>query len=476
MGAFEVNRGAMRSAIWGALIALFSGCAGLPEVNPLLADPRVSKTPEISGARSILSKEQSQAVLARLSSSGKESDALERHIILEEAVTGSPLVAGNDVALLNDGPTAYNAMFGAIENAKDHVNLEFFIIEDDEVGQRLSDLLIKKRRQGVQVNLIYDSVGSINTPKAFFDRLREGGVQVLEFNPVNPLDMKKIKVWEINQRDHRKILVVDGKVAYTGGINISGVYSRGSSGGAASGREKSDPKKDRDGPGWRDTHLEVRGPAAAEFQNLFLDTWQKQNNNPLPARNYFPRLEAKGKHLVRVVGSSPDHPVPTIYVTFVSAISNAEKSVHITMAYFVPDRQTLDALKEAARRGVDVTLILPSYSDFWAVFHAGRAHYAELLDAGVRIYERQEALLHSKTMVVDGVWSTVGSSNLDWRSFLHNDEVNAVVLGRDFGKEMEAAFERDLAKSVRIEPEAWARRSLLDRAKEWASQVWQYWL
>jgi cardiolipin synthase A/B len=146
------------------------------------------------------------------------------------------------------------------------------------------------------------------------------------------------------------------------------------------------------------------------------------------------------------------------------------------MAYFVPDAQTMAALTAAAARGVDVRLVLPSYTDFWAVFHAGRSHYSELLDAGVKIYERQQTLLHAKTAVVDGVWSTVGSSNMDWRSFLHNEEVNAVVLGAGFGKEMEAMFERDVAESARIDAEAWRKRPLSVRMKEWAARVWEYWL
>jgi cardiolipin synthase len=154
----------------------------------------------------------------------------------------------------------------------------------------------------------------------------------------------------------------------------------------------------------------------------------------------------------------------------------AEKSIHITMAYFVPDPQTIDALKSAAARGVEVTLVLPSYTDFWAVFHAGRSHYSELLDAGVNIYERQEALLHAKTIVIDGVWSTVGSSNLDWRSFLHNAELNAVILGWGFGRQMEAMFQADLRDSMRIERDAWRRRPVEVRMKEWMARVWEYWL
>jgi cardiolipin synthase len=177
-----------------------------------------------------------------------------------------------------------------------------------------------------------------------------------------------------------------------------------------------------------------------------------------------------------VLASGPDDAVPAIYVSLLSAILYAEKAVHITMAYFVPDEQTIEALVGAARRGLDVALVLPSYTDFWAVFHAGRSRYSELLAAGVKIHERQNTLLHAKTIVIDGVWSTVGSSNMDWRSFLHNEELNVVVLGSAFGEQMEAMFARDLAESVAIDRETWERRPLSIRMKEWAARVWEYWL
>ena len=248
----------------------------------------------------------------------------------------------------------------------------------------------------------------------------------------------------MNQRDHRKLLIVDGRIAFLGGINISSVYSGGSFSRAA----RSDAPA-ASAP-WRDTHLQVEGPVVAEFQKLFLATWEKQKGEALAPRDYFPQPASKGKEVVRAIGSSPDEPYSLIYATLISAIGSAETSVYLTNAYFVPDPQLLAALKDAAQRGVDVKLILPGHTDFWLVFHAGRSHYAELLRGRVKIYERRDALLHSKTAVIDGVWSTVGSTNLDWRSFLHNDEVNAVILGQEFGGQMQAMFDADLAASDRI--------------------------
>ena len=467
--------------------AAAAGCATLPEVHPWFASRDAARTPTVVGARGVLSKKQADALIARLEPKGAAKDLLAKHLAIEEEIAGRPLTIGNSVSLLYDGPASYRAMFEAIERARDHVNAEFYIIDNDEIGKRFADALLRKAAAGVAVNVMYDSVGCINTPPAFFERLRAGGVKVLEYNPVNPL--KARRGWSVNNRNHRKVLIVDGRTALTGGINISSVYSRGSSGASGSGgrgsaasgrglgsRLGSAAEGDARNVGWRDTNIRIEGPAVEQLQRLFLETWEKQSGGALPQRAWFPQMKPAGEHPVRIVASGPGDPVPAIYVAFLSAIAFAEKSVHLTMAYFVPDPQTIAALKGAAARGVDVTLVLPSYTDFWAVFHAGRSHYSELLEAGVKIYERQEALLHAKTAVIDGVWSSVGSSNLDWRSFLHNEEVNAVILGADFGRQVESQFQRDLRESLQIEREVWARRSLEVRLKERAARLWEYWL
>jgi cardiolipin synthase len=428
---------------------------------------RPAQPVQLEGARGPLTSQQSKAILDRLKSRGEETSIFDRHLALEEAIVGSPLTVGNKVALLQDGPATFKLMFAAIRNAKDHINMETYIIEDDEVGNRFSDALIRKQAQGVQVNFIYDSVGSINTPTAFFKRLTDGGIKVLEFNPVNPLTAKK--GWDVNLRDHRKLLIVDGRTAFLGGINISSVYS----GGSFSQRSKQRPEG---GPPWRDTHMQVEGPVVGEFQKMFLATWEKQKGETLAPRKYFPQLGNRGKEVVRAIGSSPDEPYSLIYATLISAVGSAETTVFLTNAYFVPDPQLLAALKDAVQRGVDVRIILPSNTDSWLVFHAGRSYYAELLGAGVKIYERHDALLHSKTALIDGVWSTIGSTNLDWRSFLHNEEVNAVILGQEFGAQMQSMFEMDLASSSPITLEQWEQRSIGDRLKETLARIWEYWL
>lgn len=447
-----------------------SACAALPDTDALI-ERHAGQAARFENARGALSVQKSAEILAELKRKSGDIDILEKQMVLEQAIAGSPLILGNKVTLLQDGAQTYAAMFAAMRKARDHINLESYIFDDDDVGRQFANLLLEQQARGVQVNIIYDSVGAINTPRAFFDRLADAGAAVLEFNPINPLEVKT--AWLINNRDHRKLLVVDGRTAFIGGINISSVYS------SAPSLKRSIKAKDsaqRNTVAWRDTDLQIEGPVVGELQKLFLETWAKQRGKALAEKNYFPELKAQGKDIVRAIGSTPDDPYSLIYLTLISAIGNAEKQVQLTNAYFVPDPQLLKSLIEAAGRGVDVTLILPSHSDSDIVFHAGRAHYSTLLKAGVKIYERHGALLHSKTAMIDGVWSCVGSTNLDWRSFLDNDEVNAVILGRDFAQQMQAMFDKDLAASKAIDLEAWEERPLMFRIKEWSSGWLQRWL
>lgn len=439
------------------------GCATLPDTDALIARHSAQEA-NFETARGPVSVKRNAAIMAELQRKSGDLDILDKQMALEQAISDSPLVLGNKVTLLQDGAATYAAMFGTIRQAKDHINLETYIIEDDATGGEFSDLLMQAQARGVQVRLIYDSVGGINTPKAFFERLSKAGIAVLEFNPVNPLSAKG--PWQIYNRDHRKLLIADGRSVILGGINISNVYTSGS---AVLQRLIKPPAN---GVAWRDTDLQIEGPVVAEFQKLFLQTWEKQKGPALAPRNHFPKLTPQGKDIVRAIASTPDDPYSLIYLTLISAIGNAEKTVHLTNAYFVPDLQLLKALTDAAARGVQVQLILPSHSDSELVFHAGRAHYAGLLAGGVQIYERQGALLHAKTAVIDGVWSTVGSTNLDWRSFLDNDEVNAVVLGREFAAQMQAMHQQDLDASQRITAQAWADRPLKFKLKEWLAQHW----
>jgi cardiolipin synthase len=449
-----------------------SSCASLPDAEQDRAIPHMQQV-EFEGATGAVSTASSDAIIARLEGKGTGTDVLQKHLVYEQAVNiDSPLVLGNKLTLLQNGPDTYQAMYLAIRVATDSINLETYIFDDDVIGNHFSDLLLERQSAGVQVNVIYDSFGGLTTSAAFFDRLRDGDIKVLEFNPLNPL-LGNQDEWSLNNRDHRKQMIVDGSIVFIGGVNISKTYSSTPLGMRA-GKIRKKPRDEN--TSWRDTHIQIEGPVVAEFQKLFMDTWARQNGEPLAARNYFPELKAEGDEIVRAVGSTPTDPDSLIYLTLMSAISHAEVKIHITIAYFAPDPQLLKALTDAAQRGVEVKLILPSYSDSQAIFHLGRSHYTKLLRGGVKIYERRGAMMHVKTVSIDDVWSTIGSTNLDSRSFLHNDEINAVILGRGFAAQMESIFAGDLKESEQILLDKWQRRSLLLRFKEYAAKLGAYWL
>jgi cardiolipin synthase len=438
----------------------------LPKVSEVIDEAPTAQEPrQIVSSKGLLSPQKSKAIMERLKRSVDPTDILGRHTAVVESVTESPLTKGNKVTLLADGQATYAAMFKALQNAKDHINLESYIIEDDETGRKFADLLLKKQAEGVQVNLIYDSMGSFKTPESFFKRLRDGGIQVVGFNPINPL--KAREKWGLTHRDHRKILIADGKVAIIGGINISKVYSS-----SPLKRKQNEKAPIR----WRDTDIQIEGPAVAEFQKLFLDTWQKQKGPKLSERNYSPDLKEVGNALVRVVGSTPGQTNRIPFIMYVSAIAFSEYSIHMTNSYFIPDDQIVKALTDAAERGVDVKIILPGITDSQLALYAQRYYYSELLKSGVKLYEHSTSLLHAKTAVVDKVWSTVGSTNMDYLSLLSNDEVNAVILSHEFAVEMEKMFVRDLENSRQIQWDEWKKRPFLPRIREWFVKLFVRWL
>lgn len=443
--------------------ALLAGCTTLKKADEhLLSAALDASTPEVSGAHGPLSAKQGNAIIARLRRQSGPVTILRRHLAIEQALTQNDLVAGNQVKLLVNGPAIYGAMFKAISDARSNIDVETYYISDNQAGRAFANLLIKKRREGCAVNVMYDAFGSRDTSAAFFQRMAKAGISLTAFNPVGLTTLGTV-----NNRDHRKLLIVDGRIAFVGGMNIRSIYV------PPTKKESDDEGKSRP---WRDTDVEIRGPVVATFQKFFFRHWQSQKG-PKPERsNYFPKLKREGRYVVRAIASSVKKPVPLIYITLLSAINSAQRSIYITDAYFAPNQRFLEALAAAARRGVDVEMVLPSKTDTRFVLEAGRAHYAPLLDAGVKIYERKHYVLHAKTIVIDDVWSTVGSTNLDWRSFLHNDEVNAVILGKGFANRMQALFESDRANSKEITRKAWDRRSLWERVEENFAALWEWWL
>ena len=458
-----------------ALAATAVGCAQVP----LVAEPDLAKASDgaqikVFGARGPLSARQSKAVLGHLAAEAPDAGALERHLAVEQIVAESPLFTGNQVRILRDGAETFPAMFAAIRQATRYVYLEYYIFEDVTCdGEMLSDLLVRQSKSGVRVRIIYDGIGSLGTDSAFFDKLQAAGVQIVEFNPLNPWKRHSA----LNSRDHRKLLVADGTVAIIGGVNLSSTY-------------QSLPTATQESQSvWHDTDMAITGPVVPELERLFKEHWREQLGVPLEAEDapravastsvsvnttsdIDPPSQPSGDEVVRILGSSPAKLKRRYYVTVISAIRNAESSIWITGAYFVPTHQEKEGLLAAARRGVDVRLLLPSRSDSGPALAVQHSHYEDLLRAGVKIYERDDGILHSKTMVIDQVWSIVGSSNFDHRSVLFNDEVDAVVLGKATGESLADDFKADLQHAQAIDPEQWRHRPALEHLRE---NFWRLW-
>ena len=442
-----------------------TACASVPDVNPdINPAPGSLVKPEIIGADGPFTENQSKKILEKLSIEGHDTDNFQRHLAIEQAVTGSPLIAGNRTRVLQNGPESFRAIFKAIRQANDNINLEFYILEDIESdGIKLSDLLAMKRQEGVVINLIYDSYGSAFSGNGFFDRLNQIGVKLISFSPLDPLEAKNS--YAPNDRDHRKLVIADGSIAIMGGVNLSKNY-------LSNPVSRTGINANPDVP-IRDTDVEIEGPAVAQLQMLFFDHWNKQKGPVLTERTYFPPLSPKGSELIRIIGSTSDDLIPRYYATLLLALRSSKKNIWLTTAYFVPTRQEKEELIHAARRGVDVRLLLPGQSDSPRALAVQHSNYEDLLEAGVKIYESQSEELHSKTVVIDGVWSTIGSSNFDHRSVLFNDEIDAVILGETTGQEFERIFIEDINKARPIDSASWGTRSIYERFDEIFSRIWQ---
>jgi len=440
------------------VVAMFSACGTIPNVSAALhTNPRYLVEPSFVGPHGAVTEEQAQEILYRLNQNQKvPTDLLDRHLAVEQVVTDVPLVLGNKVTLLENAGTTYDAMLEAIRGATNNINIQMYIFSDGKIGKMFADALIERQRHGVQVNVMYDSLGSFSTAAAFFDQMRQTGIAVLEYRPLNPFEVTL--QWSFSHRNHRKMLVVDGRIAFTGGINIDEVY--------ASGLHSSGAKVNLSS--WRDTDIEIEGPVVAEFQKIFINEWVYQKGPTLNPRNYFPKPEQAGNQIVRVISSIPER-FSLIYVVLISAIRNSQNNIYITDAYFAPGRQFLHALAKASREGVDVRLLLPSESDAPFIISAQRSQYEDLLKSGVKIYEWRGKMLHAKTATIDGVWSTVGTSNLDWWSIARDNELNAIILSHSFGDQMNLMFMNDIENATQIDLEQWKQRGFVERLEEFGA-------
>ena len=365
----------------------------------------------------------------------------------------------NRVRPLFGGEQAYPEMLAAIRSAKEHIHLEIYILADDQVGRLFQAALIERAQAGVAVRLLYDSLGCFGLGESFLGPLRAAGVRILEFAPILPWRRR----FGLNRRDHQKILVVDDRLAFTGGLNLSEDYV----------------PLEQGGGGWYDVHARIEGPAVHDLAALFRRTWVKHGGDrfqepamPPPA---LPQggASAPGVQVIsNVVMRSRSH----MRHAYLRAIRRADRTISLMNAYFIPDRGLRRAFARAARRGVVVRVIVPSTSDVQAVRYASRFLYARLMRTGVRIFEWPGRMMHAKCGVIDEVWSTIGSYNLDRRSFLHNLEVAVVVVDGAVGEELQVAFEEELKRCREVIPGEWEKRSVWEKAKEWAFYQLRYWL
>lgn len=366
---------------------------------------------------------------------------------------------GNRLALLIDGDQAFPAMLEAIQRAKRFVHLETYILADDEVGRLFARALVDRARAGVAVRVLFDSVGSLRLPSDYVRELQESGVEVVEFRPIRRSWLSR----HLYRRDHRKILVVDGNLGFTGGLNVSSDY-------ASIGHERE---------GWRDTHVRVEGPVVFELEALFRATWQREGGAPYPAHPAAPAREsgapAEEGELAAVIASDGGHR-SVIRRHYLHAILSARETIFIANAYFVPDRGLLRALRRARARGVRVAILVPSESDVPLVQRASEHLYDRLLRRGAEIYSWPRTHMHAKTAVVDGVWSVVGSYNLDSVSLFQNHEAVIECIGRRFGAWMNEQFERDVRECQRVTLAEWRKRPVSRLIVEWLAYRMRHWL
>lgn len=372
--------------------------------------------------------------------------------------TMSPLTSGNTVKILLNGENKFPEVISALQEAKHHIHIEYYIYEDDEIGTAIGDLLIKKAQEGVAVRFIYDDFGSRSIRRKFVSQLRDSGVKAFPFFKISFIPFAN----RINYRNHRKIIVIDGRTAFVGGINISDRYIN----------KTGDTKNIF----WRDTHLRIDGPGIQYLQFLFLCDWNFCANKKLEAdEKFFPRKRnfysasdqsEDADKIVQIAASGPDSDTPTILFSLLQAINLATKEVLITTPYFIPGESLLDALIIASLSGISVKLLVPGKSDSILVDGAASSYYDDLLKAGVEIYQYRKGFIHAKTVVADSKIAIVGTANMDFRSFDLNFEVNAIVYDAGIATELRSIFFDDLNDAEKINPGLWYNRSRM-------KQLWQ---
>jgi len=359
---------------------------------------------------------------------------------------GPALIDGNRAETLLNGEQIFPAMLAAIRSAKKTINFETYIYWSGEIGKEFADALAERARHRVRVNILLDWVGTQKMDNAMLEEMKKAGIEIKKYHPLRWYTLDRL-----NNRTHRKLLVVDGAVGFTGGVGIADNWNG----------HAQDPKH------WRDTHYRIEGPVVAQMQAAFVDNWMKVNGTVMQGEAYFPALKPVGPHLGQMFKSSSEGGAESMHLMYLLSIASAGKSIDLSMAYFVPDEVALDALEAALKRGVKVRIIMPGpHTDSSVVRRASRGTWGRILKAGAEMYEYQPTMFHCKVLVVDALWTSVGSTNFDSRSFRLNDEANLNIHDREFAGRQLAIFNDDLKKSRRITYEEWASRP-------WPEKAWE---
>lgn len=364
---------------------------------------------------------------------------------------GPAIAEGNQVTHLENGDRIFPAMLDAIRFARKTITFETYIYWSGEVGRTFADALRERAQAGVKVHVLLDWVGSAKMDQALLESMQRDGVEIERYHEPHWSNWTRL-----NNRTHRKLLVVDGVIGFTGGVGIADQW-RGNA---------------QDKWHWRDSHFRVEGPVVAEFQAVFMDNWMKATGRVLHSVDYFPQVERNGNVPAQMFSSSPTGGSESMHLMYLLSIASAAQSILLSSSYFVPDALAIDALVAAARRGVRIRIITPGeHIDAEVVRRASRARWGSLLEAGVEIYEYQPTMFHCKVMVVDGFLVSTGSTNFDNRSFRLNDEANLNIYDAAFAQEMTAVFERDLKHARQITLEQWQKRPLMEKAVEYAASL-----
>lgn len=375
---------------------------------------------------------------------------------LASRMGASTVTTGNQIDFYDDGPVAIGCMIEEIEAAKHHVHLACFIWKPDELGCRMLDVLAKKAKQGVEVRILYDAIGSLRLPNRLLKPLHDAGGQSSSFLPVNPLRRR----FQINMRNHRKILVVDGAVGFIGGLNVGDEYL---------GRDLLVGY-------WRDSHLRIRGPAVCDLQRVFCEDWDFAADEHLTDKEgndgrYFRAKSAGGPYAVQVIDSGPDDDLKAIREVIFAGIVKARDRLWIASPYFVPDKGLLDALRLAAMSGVDVRLLGQLYPDRWIPYYAARYWWVDMLEAGVRVYQYAKGMMHAKVVLIDDDLVSIGSANLDNRSMYLNFEVNCLIYSQAAAQRVEESFLRDFDNAILLDRDVYAQRPFAGRVLENACRL-----